>query len=483
MYQRSNPGAGVGSWGKVWTSNNDGANSGLDADLLGGRHSSLYVATDKQNTFTQQQIFNSGIRTNSTYNYLYGKNELSSNQYDTSGAKARYAINMNNSDMVGVQSIHFKSSANSAYEGLLFPRSSSASNLSQYSSVRSYSGNLYFNPVANSTTYKLTDGVNVYENNVPISDKYLSKSDNSVMRISKSRSGTTSSSHYGMYAEGTDNAYIRAPRYGLLPWSSSTGNIGTSGWNFNSIYGLTIFEGNVALVNKYLGKSATAYNSDRLGGFSSSEYVRQGTDILISKSNPWLTLDSPSNGSAGNQQGAGISIGESGKKGSAALHLTYTGDGNSYIGMGAVNNTTGIPDNTVLKMNYSSKNAWFQGDIYEKGVKLEDKYALKANGSSWTLAWSGSEDRDVNIPGNHRLEGKEVFIVTSDENDLDEIATYSMYIPEESGFNKPIFFQNTWGKFEYHYINNRIYVNGDTGFRQVWYRDPVDIPNIGIVRR
>jgi len=76
-------------------------------------------------------------------------------------------------------------------------------------------------------------------------------------------------------------------------------------------------------------------------------------DLAISKSNPWLTIDSPGSGGTGTDQGAGISIGESGKKGSAALHLTYTGDGKGWIGMGSV--TDSIPSNKVMQFYYTDQ--------------------------------------------------------------------------------------------------------------------------------
>lgn len=484
MYQRSNPSTSLGTWGKVWTSTNDGINSDLDAGKLGGKHSSLYAATDISNVFSQQQTFNGGIKTNGSANYLYGKNELSAGQYDASGSKARYAIDLNDSDMVGVKSIHFKSSANSLYEGLLFPRSSSASNLSQYSSLRSYSGSLFFNPIANSTTYKITDGVNLYEGNVALSSKYLSKNDNSVMRLSKSRSGSSAAPYYGMYAGSSDLVWIRAPKYGLLPWENGVGNIGASSWNFRAVYAQTLYENNVALSTKYLSKSGTAANSSKLGGYTATQFIRKNTDIAVIKSNAWLSLDSPSSGSSAYTQGAGISIGESGKKGSHALHLTYTGDGNSYIGMGTVSTSTGKPANAVLKMNYASKNAWFLGDIYEKGVKLEDKYELKGGGgSAWTNAYNGAESRSFYLASQHALAGKEVIVVVSDYTDDDEISYFKTYIPVQSGFTRLRFFNKSWGQFEYTYSNRKVYQGGDVGIRQIWYRDPVDLPPIGTIRR
>ena len=59
----------------------------------------------------------------------------------------------------------------------------------------------------------------------------------------------------------------------------------------------------------------------------------------VDATQPWLTLDSTSTGDNWTAQGAGISVGESGQRGSAAIHMTYNGDGSGYIGMGTVDNT------------------------------------------------------------------------------------------------------------------------------------------------
>jgi hypothetical protein len=381
---------------------------------------------------------------------------------------------------VGVNSIHFKSPANQPYEGLLFPRSGAATTLSHYSSVRSYSGNLYFNPVANSTTYKLTDGVNLFENNVSLSSKYLQKSDVTVMRLTQTRTGTSSNGNYGMAVGGSNTSWIRTTKNGLLPWSPNVGSIGHSSWNYFAMYAKTFYEGNIALSNKYLGKTARASDSSKLGGYTAAQFVRKNTDILISKSNAWLSLDSPSSGSNGFTQGAGISIGESGKKGANALHLTYTGDGKSYIGMGTVSSSTGMPAYPVLQMRTGSKDAFFQGDIYEKGVKLEDKY-MQLGAGGWTLAWSGSEDSSVTLSSSHDLSGKEVIFVGSDTSSQDEITFAQTYIPVARNFHNPNFYYDTWGTVTYKYSNRYLTMSGDAGFRQIWYRNPIGLPNIGIV--
>ncbi|MBW8242514.1 tail fiber domain-containing protein [Muricauda oceani] len=84
-------------------------------------------------------------------------------------------------------------------------------------------------------------------------------------------------------------------------------------------------------------------------------------DILIAKNNAWLTLDSSSSGADGVEQAAGISVGESGYKGGAAVHMTYTGNGRGYIGMGSVSGTTSIPTNAALEFQYQNTYTIFRG--------------------------------------------------------------------------------------------------------------------------
>ena len=76
---------------------------------------------------------------------------------------------------------------------------------------------------------------------------------------------------------------------------------------------------------------------------------------------PHIVLDSSSAGDNWTSQGSYISLGESGDLGAAALHLTYIGDGTSYIGSGAV--TNGIPAQSYLKFYYSSKNIYTDSNL------------------------------------------------------------------------------------------------------------------------
>lgn len=310
-------------------------------------------------------------------------------------------------------------------------------------------------------------------------NEYLLKTDPGLLQVSNRATGIGGTTYNGMHVGGNDLNWIRSSKNGLLPWQPNNSYLGTSSWNFYAIYGKTLYENNVALSSKYLGKTATAANSNKLGGYSASSFVKVNQDISISKSNSWLTLDSPSSGSNGYTQGAGISIGESGKKGAAALHLTYTGNGRSYIGMGAVSSSTGMPANTVLEMLYTSKNAYFKGDIYEKGRKLEDKYMQLGSGG-WTRAWAGSENANLYLSASHNLSGKEVVFVGSDTRNQDEMSYLRTFIPANSGFSSPVFRHDN---VTYYYSNRRVTLGGDVGFRQIWYRNPIGLPSIGTVKR
>jgi hypothetical protein len=107
------------------------------------------------------------------------------------------------------------------------------------------------------------------------------------------------------------------------------------------------------------GGTATAWHyagwTTTVGDANLSIYAKKsGTDnLVVTKALPKLVLDSPS-GSGDNwtSQGAQISLGESGDGGSAAMHLTYTGDGKGRIGMGTLP-ATGIPPFGEVKFTYN----------------------------------------------------------------------------------------------------------------------------------
>lgn len=72
---------------------------------------------------------------------------------------------------------------------------------------------------------------------------------------------------YGMArpSDGDTTDWIRTTINGIIPYQSgNSGNIGTPGWNFNSIYGVTFYENNAALSSKYLGITANAVTATNL---------------------------------------------------------------------------------------------------------------------------------------------------------------------------------------------------------------------------
>jgi hypothetical protein len=102
--------------------------------------------------------------------------------------------------------------------------------------------------------------------------------------------------------------------------------------------------------------NVTGSVSGNVTGSASLNVIKTGDtmtgDLNIVKDNAWLTLDSPSIGTDGQFQAAGISLGESGYKGSATLHFTYTGDGFGHIGMGPVNSSTSLPQFEAIRLYY-----------------------------------------------------------------------------------------------------------------------------------
>jgi hypothetical protein len=112
-----------------------------------------------------------------------------------------------------------------------------------------------------------------------------------------------------------------------------------------------------------------------VAGDPHTQYVKKAGDSMtgdldVTKNNPWLTLDSSSGGADGVEQAAGISVGESGKKGSAALHLTYTGDGYGHIGMGTVSGTTSLPAYEAMRLYYTNNTVRFMSTPNVSGSNL-----------------------------------------------------------------------------------------------------------------
>ncbi|MDO8335500.1 MAG: hypothetical protein Q7T74_01805, partial [Candidatus Saccharibacteria bacterium] len=86
-------------------------------------------------------------------------------------------------------------------------------------------------------------------------------------------------------------------------------------------------------------------------------------NIITSPNNvfPYIALDSSGAGDNWTSQGAHISLGESGNLGAAALHLTYIGNGTSYIGSGVP--ASGVPAASYLRFSYNTKYIYTDSNI------------------------------------------------------------------------------------------------------------------------
>ncbi|MBD1582804.1 phage tail-collar fiber domain-containing protein [Pseudoalteromonas sp. S16_S37] len=120
------------------------------------------------------------------------------------------------------------------------------------------------------------------------------------------------------------------------------------------IWSPNITNGSTGIYDPYSNITALKYTNGKAFDF--------GADINITKNNPWLTLKSSSEGNDNTQQAAGISLGESGRENKASLHLSYIGNGSSYIGMGTPG-ADNIPDNWAMQMHYQSTWVRFRNEI------------------------------------------------------------------------------------------------------------------------
>jgi hypothetical protein len=128
------------------------------------------------------------------------------------------------------------------------------------------------------------------------------------------------------------NGYVDGePTYGIM--FAQTATFGTHGDVSNDW--ATYFTMNTTANRGWIWREAGTAN---LASLSNEGTFTLGENNILQ---PWISVDSVSTGDNWTNQGAGISVGESGKKGSAAIHMTYNGDGSGYVGMGAVDNTAG----------------------------------------------------------------------------------------------------------------------------------------------
>ncbi|MFA5670645.1 MAG: hypothetical protein WC967_15515, partial [Balneolaceae bacterium] len=131
-----------------------------------------------------------------------------------------------------------------------------------------------------------------------------------------------------------------------------------------------------------LGNSLIYDNGSNVGISATSlgyKLTVNGTIGTPNTNNPYLVLDSSNSGGNNAEQSAQISLGEAGR-GAAALHLAYTGDGYSYIGMGDLG-VDNIPDYYGLRFYYGNNKVYMPGQL---GIGADaSSYKLYVNGASY----------------------------------------------------------------------------------------------------
>jgi hypothetical protein len=183
----------------------------------------------------------------------------------------------------------------------------------------------------------------------------------STLAVTGNVTATTSSTFSGGIA--MSNANITA--VGALSFNDPGPGEGIS-WTGGN---WSIYDSPDDLVTNTAGNLQFVTSGTRMMTVGTDGIIDINKEILIGvdATQPWLSLDSTNSGDNWSAQGAGISVGESGKKGSAAIHLTYNGDGSGYLGMGTVDDTAstgGRPTYGHFDFDYNTRNIRVGGLLY-----------------------------------------------------------------------------------------------------------------------
>jgi len=197
--------------------------------------------------------------------------------------------------------------------------------------------------------------------------------------------------YFGM-ARGSDgnvNDWIRTTTNGIIPYASGgASSLGTSSWNFNSIYGKTIYENNVSLASRYLGKTAKAADSDKLDGLNSSQFLSRthyNTNIDT------LTSDIIITNHGGTLQGT---IPNGGHNGRGVIHMNnHDGDYYSQLMMSSGDDQLFYRSKSASPWK-SWKTIYHTGNA--DGLIGGLNYAKKTSNENITGSWNYSNNVSVN---------------------------------------------------------------------------------------
>lgn len=355
----------------VWDASNDGAGSGLDADLLDGQQGSYYLSASNINAGTIADAYLPST--------MSGKS-FTGNITTTNGADR--SLTLSSSTSYNYQLItagdHFQireaSDANKIRLHIAYP-----------------SGHISMGaPTPLGNLHVEADTAGGIVNNLVLGNRgttdgsataiYMGYQNSGlglygVRLLQTSNPGSTRSSDFAIQIHGTSanntdwtSALAIARTTGNISFSSSTVTAGgNTVWHAgNDGAGSTL---DADLLDGQQGSFYQSASNLNAGTIPSARLTgaytgvtglgTQSTDLLFQKANPWLTLQG-SGATAAVEEASGISIGESGYKGAAALHFTYTGDGYGHIGMGSVNPATNIPAYEAMSLYYTNNIVTFK---------------------------------------------------------------------------------------------------------------------------
>ncbi|MCD6594946.1 hypothetical protein J7L68_04640 [bacterium] len=143
---------------------------------------------------------------------------------------------------------------------------------------------------------------------------------------------------------------------------SDLGRDGTDEWR-------DLYVGGISLNGVY--RTSWPSGADNLGNHSATQNLDMNNYNIIdagdyttraNDTHPKIVLDSRGDGDNWTNQGAHISIGESGDLGSASTHLTYVGDGYGYVGTGSV--VSGVPSGgSYFRFHYNSNDIYTNSNV------------------------------------------------------------------------------------------------------------------------
>lgn len=204
-----------------------------------------------------------------------------------------------------------------------------------------------------------------------------------------------------------------------------------------------------ALVNRSGGSANSMTGNLDLGSNNINNLINTSSPSGVTR--PSLTLHSSSNNDIWTEQGAYISIGESGALGSASMHMTYRGDGYGFVGAGSVSNAA-PSGGSYFRFDYNVNNILTNAHLNMNSNKLEGLQsadsgddAMRRDDAIGTFVDEGGDTMTGNLDLNgNRLQNVDWITPDGDQNihieaggndDAAVTINKSLNSPDEYGMN------------------------------------------------